>query len=70
MKQLNGIYYFFECGNAFISGKLFPAAGFDDDSDAAGFAADYEATAYRITYKNGAPVDTAKIYDPQEAGRE
>ena len=48
------------CGNAFIDGSII--TDFEDDTEAASYAANYEATCYRID-DNG---QKTLVYDPAE----
>lgn len=63
--ELNGRYYFMDCMNAFVNGGLFPAADFKDDADAISAAANYEATLYKIEYKNGERISSRILYEPR-----
>jgi len=60
----DGVYYFFDCMNAFLTDRLFMAAAFDGEQEAIKTAANYEATLYRLTYKGGERVESKTIYDP------
>ena len=60
----SGSYYYFDCMNAFLTDRLFPVAAFEDEREAIKTAANYEATLYRLTYKNGRRVESKTIYDP------
>lgn len=64
-KRLHGLYYFFDCMNAFANGGLFRAVEFADDEEAIQYAANYEATLYKYEYRNGERVDTAILYEPR-----
>lgn len=60
-----GVYYFFDCMNAFITDRYFDAAAFESEKDAIRTAANYEATLYRCTFdQNGEQIDRSVIYDP------
>lgn len=61
---LDGIYYFFDCLNAFVNNGLFKESEFKDDGDAVSFGANYEATVYKYEYKNGERVGSALLFDP------
>jgi len=64
-RRLNGIYYYFDCMNAFVNDGLFNAAEFDGDRDAIQHAANYEATLYKYEYRDGERISSAVIYEPQ-----
>lgn len=65
MTMLTGIYYSFDCMNAFLEDKLFPASAFASDREAIRTAANYEATLYKHTYNHlGVRTSTKTIYDP------
>lgn len=53
--------YYFECGNAMIDGVT--VNDFTDDSEAVDFAADHEATVYRVDNDGNRQL----IYDPRDA---
>ena len=59
------VFYYMRCGNAFVEG-LYPAAQFDDDTDAINKAADYEATLYKVTYTDGKRTNAVVLWDPKE----
>ncbi len=61
---LNGVYYFFDCLNAFVNHGYFKASEFKDDKEAVSFGANYEATVYKYEYKHGERVSSALLYDP------
>ena len=61
---LNGEYYFMDCMNAFVNDGLFPVSEFESDQDAIRTAADYEATLYRLTFKDGEETGSVTLYDP------
>lgn len=63
--MLTGIYYSFECGNAFVEGGLFPASNFANEQEAIKMAADYEATLYKYN-NDGVRISTETIYNPWE----
>lgn len=62
--KLNGTFYYFDCMNAFVNGGLFPADEFDNDAEAIRKAADYEATLYKYTFKNGRRTENITLYEP------
>lgn len=62
-KKLNGSFYYFECGNAFVDG-LYNVSAFTSDGEAIRKAADYEATLYRYEYQDGEQTDYTVLYDP------
>ena len=62
---LNGLFYHFDCMNAFVNDGLFPAKEFKDDEEAAQYAADYEATLHKYEYKNGELISSLTIYEPK-----
>ena len=62
--ELSGVYYFFDCLNAFVNGGLFPAAEFSSEEEAKEMAANYEATLYRYEYRGGLRISSAEIYSP------
>lgn len=62
-KTLDGLYYEFDCMNAFVEGKLFPAEEWTEE-EAIAKAADYEATLYLHEIRNGETVNTRTLYDP------
>lgn len=64
-KILHGEYYFMDCLNAFVNGGLFPVKEFADDAEAIQAAADYEATLYKIEYRNGDQVKRTVLYEPR-----
>jgi len=64
-RRLNGIYYYFECMNAFVNDGLFMAAEFDGEEDAIKHAADYEATLYKYEFKDGERISSEIVYEPQ-----
>ena len=61
---LNGIYYFFDCMNAFVNDGLFPASEFKDDAEAVRMAADYEASLYKYEFTDGARTGSSILYEP------
>ena len=63
-KKLNGVYYQFDCMNAFINDGLFPCSEFADDAEAIRKAADYEATLYKYEYREGVRVSIKVLYEP------
>lgn len=65
--MLTGVYYSFDCMNAFLEDKLFPASEFENEREAKQMAANYEATLYKHTYNDqGIKISTKTIYDPWE----
>ena len=62
--ELNGDYYFFDCMNAFVTDRYFKVSAFKSDADAISTAANYEATLYRYTFKDGERVNRTVLYDP------
>lgn len=63
-ETLNGNYYYFDCMNAFLTERYFKETAFKGDSEAIETAANYEATLYKYTFKDGEPVETITLYDP------
>ena len=60
-----GVYYSFDCMNAFLEDKLFPASEFENEREAIKIAANYEATLYKHTFNsNGVKTNTKTLYDP------
>lgn len=64
-RRLHGVYYHFDCMNAFVNDGIFKADEFKDDAEAIQYAADYEATLYKYEYKGGERVSTAVLYEPK-----
>ena len=65
--MLTGTYYSFDCMNAFLKDKLFPASDFVNEDEAIKMASNYEATLYKHTYNHlGVKTNTKTIYDPWE----
>ncbi len=62
--ELHGVYYSFDCMNAFLSDRFFEVTAFENEKDAVKTAANYEATLYKHTFNHGEQVDTVKLYDP------
>lgn len=63
--MLAGVYYSFDCMNAFLEDKLFPASEFANEREAKQIAANYEATLYKHTFNaNGVKTSTKTLYDP------
>lgn len=48
----DGEYYYIDCMNSFVNGGVIPAAN-------------YEATLYKLTYKDGRQTAATVIYEPQ-----
>ena len=63
-KELNGVYYFFDCMNACVTDRYFEASAFKDEKEAINMAANYEATLYKYVYQNDERVSTDVIYNP------
>lgn len=63
--KLNGQYYFLDCMNAFANDGLFPAGEFKDDLEAIRTAANYEATLYKYTFKDGEEIEEKVLYEPR-----
>ena len=61
-----GIFYFFDCTNAFTNDGYFPAEDFADDDEAITTGADYEADVYRVTLANGVETARELLYTPYE----
>lgn len=72
-EKLNGMYYYFDCMNAFVNG-YFKISEFKDEQEAIKTALDYEATLYKEEYRDGELINNAVIYDPfdiyETAGKE
>lgn len=64
-QRRTGEYYVMECMNAFVDGKLIPAADFEDQNEAIQTAANYEATLYRVKFDDGELIERETIYTPQ-----
>lgn len=62
--ELHGDYYYFDCMNAFVTGRYFEAAAFGSEAEAIKTAANYEATLYKYTFRHGERTATATLYDP------
>lgn len=60
----DGVYYFMDCLNAFVSDRLLPAGDFAGDADAIQTAANYEATLYKYEYRDGQRISSAVLYEP------
>lgn len=63
-RKLDGLYYHFDCMNAFVNDGLFPAGDFTGRAEAIQKAADYEATLYRYEYRDGKLISTETLYEP------
>ena len=61
----DGDYHYFDCMNALVNDGLFTAGDFKDDNEAIEKAADYEATLYKYTYKDGQRTGSRILYEPQ-----
>ena len=60
-----GVYYSFDCMNAFLEDKLFPESEFANAREAKQIAANYEATLYKhIFNSDGIKTSTKTVYDP------
>ena len=64
-KLQDGDYYYFDCMNADINDQLYSVNYFTGDAEAIRSAANYEATLYRHTYKDGQRVKSETLYEPQ-----
>ena len=61
----DGEYYYMDCMNSFVNGGVIPAADFTSQQEAVQMAANYEATLYKLTYKDGRQTAATVIYEPQ-----
>lgn len=60
-----GIYYYFDCMNAILTGRLWAASAFKDESEAISTAANYEADLIEITIgSNGEETARKTLYSP------
>ena len=60
-----GKYYYFDCMNAFITGRLWASTTFDGIEEAINIAANYEADLIEITIdKNGEETERKTLYSP------
>lgn len=63
--KLRGSYYYFDCLNAFISGRFWKLSAFENEAEAISKAADYEAELYKITFdENGEQNSKERLYNP------
>ena len=63
--MVKGIYYFFDCMNAFVTDRYFKQTAFKSEEEARQMAADYEATLYKCEFnESGEKISSVIIYDP------
>lgn len=63
-KVLHGVYYYFDCLNAFVNNGYFKESDFKDDADAIKTGANYEATVYKCEYRHGERISSKELYNP------
>ena len=63
-KELNGVYYFFDCLNAFLTDRYFELMAFESEKEAISTAANYEATLYKMTFEAGELTERKELYNP------
>lgn len=70
-EALNSVFYFFECLGVIYDDYLTglptnytPVATYKSDKEAIKDAANYEATLYKVTYKNGERIKSKVLYEP------
>lgn len=64
-KYPTGDFYMMECMNAFVDGRLIPAADFGTREEAVRMAANYEATLYYLRLEDGHTISKETLYTPQ-----
>lgn len=64
--KLNGVFYYFDCMNAFTNSGYFPAENFTDEETAIKTGADYEADVHKVTFKDGEAIEDILLYTPYE----
>ena len=64
-EKLTGVYYYFDCMNAFVTDRYFKSTAFKDEAEAIHTASNYEATLYKLEFnEDGEQVSKTVIYDP------
>lgn len=70
--QGDGAYYYFDCMNMWLAGKLWPVTEFKDEQEALDMAADHEAILRLYEYEDGDLVRMDEVFNPwkQQEGSE